>query len=141
MRISRPVVSVVLSLFLPLAQAMAQTCHGSASFASGMFRLGVGADFFDGGTSYAGHGALGAAKSWYATALVGSTKFNGASSSRTDLGATLGYQIPLGDPSWEFCPFGLFNYGSISGGQTKRIVRERMMSASSRVISRPCSLL
>lgn len=62
---------------------------------------------------------MGSPKSLYATAEIGTTKVDavggGSSSSSTDFGGSLGYQLPISDSPAEFCPFALVSYSSFSG--------------------------
>jgi hypothetical protein len=119
MRTSRQFLIALSLVVLPLARSAAQTCQGGASFANGRTRIGANAQFDSRATSYVGQATFGAPKNWYASALVGRTRYEGSSTSQTDVGGKLGFQIPVGASGTEFCPYGILGYSSLPGATNR----------------------
>jgi hypothetical protein len=119
MHILKPLVLALTAGLVPGAQSAAQTCLGSNSFANAQMALGAQAGFMSGAKRFGAIGAFGSPKSWFADATVGSTSFDVAnSSSQTDFGGSLGYQVGLGDSPAEICPYAFVGYATITGLKT-----------------------
>ena len=87
------------------ARASAQVCAGTASFSAGRFSVTGAASFGDGGRSFGGNLAAGAHSSFFAGAGISRTEYNDVHESATDIGVSLGYQIPLGSTGRaQICP-------------------------------------
>ena len=117
MRFDHLKVLVALSVLVPMGQAHAQRCTGTASFASGKGRVAVGALLSDGVKSYGLDLAMGQDKRAFASGTYSRTTFDNASFALTGLGGTVGWQFGLGDGSRvELCPIAAVSYLSGSHG-------------------------
>ena len=94
------------------ASAEAQLCAGTASFAAGRMRAGVGAEFPTGGKAYGGSLTWSHRSGAYFGGEITRVNPNGAAESATDLQANFGYQSSLDLGKTRFCPtahFGMTN--------------------------------
>ncbi|MGN6392833.1 MAG: hypothetical protein ACTHM9_11385 [Gemmatimonadales bacterium] len=107
--------TILLSLALPLclsAQAVAQTCVGMPSFATGRMQVSGGAQFADGGNSVGALFGYGAPKGLYGKAGIGSTSYDAFNGSSFDLNFAGGYQIKMQHRAAELCPVANLSFGS-----------------------------
>lgn len=107
---------LLLSLALPFllgAKAVAQTCTGQPSFASGPMQVSAGGSFADGVSSFGGTFGYGVPKGLYGKAGIGSTSYDGLDGSSFDFALGGGYQIPLQTSrTAELCPVASLSLGS-----------------------------
>ena len=93
--------------------AYAQSCEGSASFASGPMRVGAGFAVTDGAKTYGINGALGDPSGWYGVASIARASFDIADAGATDRGIAAGYAMNVtADKKIQFCPRAGFTYQS-----------------------------
>ena len=122
-----------LALFtLPAATAAAQACVGTASFASGPARLGVGIDFAKDAKQYGAQIAFGKPGGPFAAGSIGRIDVDDTDESATSYGAELGYSLNIsGKGSLEVCPILGLAYASAeaSDGGVTVDVSSRTFSA------------
>ena len=109
--------TLLLSLVLPLSllttKAVAQTCVGMPSFASGQMQIAGGGSFADGTSSFGGTFGYGTPKALYGKAGIGTTSYDGFDGSSFDLSVGGGYQVPLQTSrTAELCPIASLSIGS-----------------------------
>ena len=101
------------AIALPAASAAAQTCLGTASFASGPARVGVGLDFSNDDKQYGAQIAFGKSAGPFAAGHVGIIDVDDTDESATTFGIDLGYSLKLaGTGSLEMCPVASFGYAT-----------------------------
>ena len=110
MRLLRPMVGALAAVLVSASYAAAQACTGNTPFANGRWALGGQGSFRENVKRFGAVGAYGAPKSWYATATIGRTSYKYGPGSGTDIGGTIGYQLPVGDSPLEFCPYAHAGY-------------------------------
>jgi len=122
-----------LALFtLPAAKAAAQTCVGTASFASGSVRLGAGIDFAKDAKQYAAQLAFGKAGGPFAAGSIGRVDVDDTDESATSFGGELGYSLNVAERgSLEVCPILGIGYASadVSEGGFSVDISTRALSA------------
>ena len=90
---------------LPMSAALAQTCVGAASFASGPVRLGGSIDVGSDSKQYGAQIAFGKAAGPFAAGTVGMVDFDDTDDSGTWLGLDLGYSFTMAPNSpLAICP-------------------------------------
>jgi hypothetical protein len=109
---SRFLLSAVL-LACVTAPAAAQRCLGTASFARGAVRPGVGIAFADQEKSLSASVSFGEPGGWFAGGSVGTAMYEGLSENGTTFGANLGYAIPVASGGGvELCPIAQYTHQS-----------------------------
>ncbi len=116
MRISKLIAIAGLVAVVPFAQAAAQTCNGTASFANGPMQVSGSWAHSDVVDAFGVGGAYGEDKSWFAGINVGSSKPKGGKS-ETTYGGTLGWQIAMSDSPAQFCPMVGYSQSSAAGSK------------------------
>ena len=122
-----------LAMFaLPATSALAQTCLGTASFASGPARIGFGLDFSEDTKQYGAQIAFGKAAGPFAGASVALVDIDEVDDSGTAFELALGYSLSVsGKGSMEICPVAGFGYASVGvdEGGISVDLSERTLSA------------
>lgn len=103
-RASRILTAVVAGLALPMVSE-AQTCLGLAPFSSGGVQIGASGDFGNDSKAFSGNLTFGSAKGAFAGVSVGTISYDGIDGNTTAVGASVGWQAPLGtDSRIQVCP-------------------------------------
>jgi hypothetical protein len=117
-RTFRLILLVLASIIVPAAQGRAQTCVGRSSFKYGTVGFGGTGTVTGGSRGFGAYGSYGRPTSWYAGATIGTTLIDGGGGTSLNLGASLGYQLPIGRSSFEFCPYAIVGSSALRNVST-----------------------
>ncbi len=111
-RLASVALMTIVSL-LPVVSAVAQVCVGTASFASGPARVGVGLDFAKDAKQYGAQIAVGKPAGPFAAGSVAMVDIDEIDESATVLGIDLGYSLNVaGKGSLGICPVVGFSHAT-----------------------------
>lgn len=113
---------LVVTSALVGSTAGAQICNGFTSFAAAPLRLDVGANFGDGATQFGAGVNFGRAQGAFGGVNAGFTTYDGDGDNSTEIGANIGYQIPVGTTRRaQLCPLAQGTASFIEGANGQQL--------------------